>query len=279
MSDSTSLLDRIRHLVERENFTLPVLSEAGFQLQAIATKPMCDLREVEAIIVRDQALATEVLRAANSAFFGGLSQVTTIGKAVMRVGLQQVTNLTLMMSERSKYRARDPLLAPVVEGMWRQASASAIATDWLAARLSQRSREEAFLAGLLHDIGELVLLRALDAFKTTEDPDFVLSIELVKEVLASAHTEVGFNFLQQRRIPEVYCVIARDHHTEARDSGVSLMAMVRFSDLAVRKLGLGLYPDPSLVLASSPEAAYIGADEITIAELEVMLEDCTLALT
>jgi HD-like signal output (HDOD) protein len=278
MSESTSLLDRIKHLIERETFTLPVLTEAGFQLQSLAGNPICDMREVEAVIVRDQTLATEVLRAANSAFFGGLSEVTTISKAVMRVGLQQVTNLTLMMSERSKYRARDPLLAPVVEGMWRQASASAIATDWLAGRLNYRNREEAFLAGLLHDIGELVLLRALDEFKTKEEPGFALSLELIREVLASAHAELGFNFLRQRRIPEVYCLIARDHHQETRDVGVSLMRMVKLSDLAVRKIGLGLTPEPNLILSTTPEAVGLGTDEITIAELEVMLEDCVSAL-
>ena len=86
MSEGPSLLDRIKHLVERESFNLPVLSEACFKLQGLASQADCDLREVESIIRRDQTLAAEVLRAANSAFFGGLAEITTIRGAMMRIG-------------------------------------------------------------------------------------------------------------------------------------------------------------------------------------------------
>jgi HD-like signal output (HDOD) protein len=278
MSEGTSLLDRIKHFVARENFNLPVLNDACFRLQTFASQEDCDLREVESVIRRDQTLVTEVLRAANSAFFGGLSEITTIRSAVMRLGLQQVVHLVYMASERSKYRARDPVLAPVAQGMWRHASASAMAMDWLAQRVGQRGREEAFLAGLLHNIGELVLVRALDEFKTAEAPALTLLPELVDEALTSAHTALGFDFLGQRRIPEVYCRIARDHHLETCDAGDSLMAMVRLSDLALRKLGLSMHSDGSLVLATTPEAAFLGADEIMVAEFEVMTEDCVLSL-
>jgi putative nucleotidyltransferase with HDIG domain len=277
MSEGTSLLDRVKHLVERENFALPVLSQAYFRLQDLMTNPSLDIAEVESLIMRDQSLAAEVLRAANSAFFGGLSEITTIRKAVMRIGLQQVTHLVVMMSERSKYRVRDAVLVPVAQAMWQHASASALATEWLARRLNRRNHEEAFLAGLLHDIGEVVLLRALDEFKATEGRDFALSRELVEEVLSSAHAELGGNFLAQRRIPEIYCRIARDHHAPTCEPGDAIMAIVRLADLAVRKLGLSLHPDTSLMLATTLEAANLGADEITVAELEIMLEDYSRA--
>jgi hypothetical protein len=55
------------------------------------------------------------------------------------------------------------------------------------------------------------------------------------------------------------------------------MAIIRLADVAVRKFGLGLRPDPSIMLVNSPEAAYLGADEIMLAELEVMIEDCALS--
>jgi HD-like signal output (HDOD) protein len=227
--------------------------------------------------MRDQALAAEVLRTANSAFFGGLSETNTISKAIARIGLQQLTKVVFMASERSKYQARDPLLQPMVQAIWLHATASAMAADWLTRRRSTAQHEEAFLGGLLHDIGELVLLRALDEFRSSEGSNFTLSVELVDEVLTSAHTDVGFNFLKQRRIPEVYCGLARDHHKEAFDPRDTLMVMIRLADLAVRKLGLGLLADPSLALANSPEAACLDADEIMFAELEIMLEDCTLS--
>jgi hypothetical protein len=90
--------------------------------------------------------------------------------------------------------------------------------------------------------------------------------------------ELGHNFLKQRRIPEVYCRIARDHHLEPCDPADVLMAIVRLADLSVRKLGLGIHPDPSLVLATTAEAACLDVNEIMLAELEVMIEDNVLAV-
>ena len=273
MTTGSSLLDCIKHQVEKESFTLPVLNRTCFQLQAMVSKHNCDLRELETLIMRDQALATDVLRAANSAFFGGLSEVNTIRSAVMRIGVKEVLKIVFLVSERTKYHARDPLLGSMVRALWQHASASAAAADWLACRLKHKAREEAFLAGLLHDIGELVVLRALDEFKTSENPAMTLSPALVTEIMTSTHTELGFNFLARRRIPEVYCRIAHDHHQEKVDQADALMAMIRLSDLAARKLGLSLRPDASILLAATSEAACLGVDDIVLAELEVMLED------
>jgi type IV pilus assembly protein PilB len=68
-----------------------------------------------------------------------------------------------------------------------------------------------------------------------------------------------------------------DHHQKTCDPRDTIMAIIRLADVAVRKFGLGLRPDPSIMLVNSPEAAYLGADEIMLAELEVMIEDCALS--
>ena len=272
MTEAPSLLDRIQDLVERESFALPVFNEAAFRLRALASED-CDIGEVESVIMGDQALAAEVLRVANSAFFRGLCEIRTIRSAVMRIGLHEVIKIVSMASERSKYQARDPMLIPIMQELWRNTSASTLAADWLARRLGDPSHEEVFLAGLLHDIGELVLLRALDEFKTSGDPAFPLSPELIYEVLSSAHTQAGFGYLKLLRIPETYCRIARDHHQDHCDTEDRLMAMIRIADLVVCKTGTGLYSDSSLVLANAPEATLLDIDEIVLAELEITVED------
>jgi len=275
MSEAVSLLDRIQGLVERETFSLPVFNQAALSLRTLASQDH-GMREVEAAIVRDQALAAEVLRVANSAFFRGLSEVSTIRTAIMRIGLQQVIKIVSMVAERAKYEARHPVLVPLMRGLYLRTSGSTLAADWLANRLGHQDTEEVFLAGLLHDIGELVLLRALDEFGTSAEPKFPLSLELVQEILTSAHARVGSNYLKKRHIPDVYCRIALDHHQETCAPDDRLMAMVRLADLAARKVGAGVPADPSLVLVTTTEAAILGLDEVALAELEITLEDLIL---
>ncbi len=68
------------------------------------------------------------------------------------------------------------------------------------------------------------------------------------------HTEQGYNLMKQWNLPEEYCVIARDHHKKDFDSKNLLLLMVRLSDMACLKLGIGLRKEPSLVLSASEEA-------------------------
>ena len=93
MSENVSLLEKITRLFDSGKLELPVFNEAAAKVQALAMSDDVDAREVEKLILADQVLVAEVLRAANSPFFGGLSEINTIRNAIVRLGLQQVSRL------------------------------------------------------------------------------------------------------------------------------------------------------------------------------------------
>jgi HD-like signal output (HDOD) protein len=274
MSQNRSLLDRINQLIESGGLELPVFDAVALRLQRVVADENHDVGEVERLIGSDQALAAEVLSAANSPFYCGLSTIRTIRNAVVRLGTQQVRYLVLMAAEHAKYRARDRDLDLLLQELWRHASTSALAAQWLANRLRSKGSEEVcFLGGLLHDIGQLVILRAIDEIKCSEESGFVVSPALVKEVLLTAHCQLGYNFLCRGNVPEIYCTMARDHHSDKFESTDLPLVIVRLANEASRKVGVSLDPDPTLVLAATPEANILKASEILLAELEIMLED------
>lgn len=121
-SDSGSLLDRINKLIESDRLSLPVFNKVAYRLREIAAQPDHDVAEVERLISSDQALAVEVLRAANSPFFCGLAPIRTIRNAVVRLGINQVTRLVYLASEHAKYKAADPQLMIMLEELWRHSS-------------------------------------------------------------------------------------------------------------------------------------------------------------
>lgn len=274
MSQNRSLLDRINQLIESGGLELPVFDAVALRLQRVVADENHDVGEVERLIGSDQALAAEVLSAANSPFYCGLSTIRTIRNAVVRLGTQQVRYLVLMAAEHAKYRARDRDLDLLLQELWRHASNSALAAQWLANRLQSKGIEEVcFLGGLLHDIGHLVILRAIDEIKCLEEGGFVVSPALVKEVLLTAHCQLGYNLLRRANVPEIYCTMARDHHSEKFESTDLPLVIVRLANEATRKVGVSLDPDPTLVLAATPEANILRVSEIILAELEIMLED------
>ena len=85
MTREDSLLDQAVAFAEARQITLPVFSDVALKVQKAAREERYDIGEIERVIESDPALVAEVLRAANSAFFGGLSQVSSIRAAVLRL--------------------------------------------------------------------------------------------------------------------------------------------------------------------------------------------------
>lgn len=274
MMKDRSLIEQINDFVAQENFQLPVFNDVAMRILKMARHEDFDIREMSRLIHQDQVLVAGVLKAANSPFFGGLASVTTVRDAIVRLGARQVGELVLLASESMQYKAMDKKLNRILNELWRHSVGCAIGAQWLARKLSYHEKDnEAFIGGLIHDIGKLFLLRVIDAMKENKNLDFDISQDLTFELLRSFHAEQGYRLLKQWNLPSLYCELARDHHLEEFDQDNIPLVIVRLTNMACMKLGLGMVRDPSIVLVSTAEAAVLRVREIVLAELEVMLED------
>jgi HD-like signal output (HDOD) protein len=274
MAQNYSLLDRINKLIESGNLELPVFSAIALSLQDLASNDTLNAEEIERLITSDQAVAAEVLRMANSPFYGGLSTISTIRNAIVRLGLRQIHRLILLASQRAEYQARDRELGRILQQLWNHSSMTALGAQWIAERIQAKAIGEiCFIGGLLHDIGQLVILRAIDEIKSGSETEEVISHSLIKEVMVAAHSQVGYNLMCHWNLPEIYQRIALNHHVDDFDSADMPLTIVRLANEATKKLGISLDPDNSIVLASTPEAHALKISDITLAELEIMLED------
>ncbi len=245
----------------------------ALKVQKASREERYDISEIERAIESDPALVAEVLRSANSAFFGGLSEVSSIRAAVLRLGLQRVANLVFLASEKSRYTARRPEIANLMRDLWHHASACALAAEWISRKVRfPQHGETVFIGALVHDIGKLFLLRVLDDM--AREPEYAaVSPELIREMLDNAHADVGYRLLLSWHLPEVFQTIVRDHHVDVPDPANIPLQIVRLANHACNKVGIGLRPQPELVLGAVREAATLGMSEIAIAELEIILED------
>lgn len=268
-----SLQDMVQKALAAKDLKLPVFNRTAMDLQKVLSGQDFDIEKCAALINRDQALASEVLKEANSSFYSGLNKVVTIKDAMVRLGAKEVLRLTMQVSQRGLYRCQNKGLNQLMEKLWKHSLACALGAYWLARHAGYQSQmQEAFLGGLMHDIGQLFLLKVLDDVSRS-NPEIKLSEALVMEVLVSMHVEQGYRLMQHWGLPEEYADVVRYHHHVEPPIDKSLLNLVMMSDQTCRKIGLALNQQPELVLATSREAQALGLKETTLAELEIALED------
>ena len=226
------------------------------------------------IIQTDQVLTAEILRAANSPFYGGLNEISTVKSAVVRLGNQEVVRLAVLVTEKCQYKVVNEQLRSYIEPLWRHTQGVAIGCQWLARKLGYRELEnEAFIAGLIHDVGKLLLIKVMDQIMSSDDQIQQVAPTLVSELLDTAHTEYGHKLACLWELPEMYRSVIQEHHNASVDSNNTRLLLVRLANRACTKLGIGLQHDPSIVLTATEDAYDLGAKDLLLAELEIMLED------
>lgn len=274
MSQDRSLLALIEDRIAAGDYRLPARSRVSAELHTLAADPDFEMARVVRLIGDDAALTGEVLRHANGALYAGLSKVATVRDAVVRLGSQQVFRLAMQACEKEQYRAAAPELRALMEPLWEHSLGVAHGAAWLARKLGYRDLEQtAYVGGLLHDVGKLLLVRVIDDIFAANDAPGGLTDRLVREILESAHTTRGYDLALGWGLPEEYDRIIRDHHLEDLSQAGTLINLVSLANKACSRLGIGIDEEPTLVLAVSDEATTLAAGDIVLAQLLVSLED------
>lgn len=274
MTTGKPLVELIRDRLSGDLHGLPVFHSVAVQLQQMLANRDFRMEEVIRLIGEDQSLASQVLKVGNSSYYSGLSKVATIKDASIRLGAQEIANLVMMASQVELYRSSSPVLNDAMQRLWDHAQSCATGARWLASKTGYSSlATEAFMGGLLHDIGKLAVIKALDEIQHAGKTKVNVSETLINEVLDTMHEDVGHRLMLSWNLPETYCSIAINHHKPDYDGNDILLVIVRLADLACRKVGKSFRPDPSVALVGSSEAQFLGIKEITLAELEIIVED------
>jgi len=273
MTAPVSLVDVIHRFIASDAASLPVFNSAAARIQQELAKKEPSVPIIEKVITSDQALSTEVLKIANSPFYRGLAEVSTVRGAVMRLGMQEIEKVVLLASSRQHFKSADKSINILMKKLWQHAVGCAYATVWLSRRYTYGvDQSQAFFGGLFHDVGKLLVLMVVEQIKR-KNANLKITEALLLEAMARLHAREGAKLLAQWNMPEYFCVVARDHHSQEIDDKNILLLLVRMANLVCHKLGIGLEREPSLVLPATLEASLLNLTEIDLAELEIVLED------
>lgn len=255
--DPIPLVATLKTRLERRELALPLLSDAVARLLAEGeAAESSDVGRIVTIVRRDPALAGHLLDAANSALFSGRDRVGSLQQAVCRLGARGLRRLALVVAARTRaFQARR--YEAEVRAQFAHCLLTALHAQEVA-RLRRLSVDDAFLAGLLHDVGKALLLQAIGDL---EDQGARPERAEVDGCVAELHAHAGAVLAQAWGLPErIVHAIEKHHAFYAAVPGAREVALLAFADALAHtpiadaeretnlrnhpaRRPLGLYPD------------------------------------
>jgi HD-like signal output (HDOD) protein len=250
--------------LETQDITLPMLPARATEVMRLAMDPEVSAGRIAIVVSKDQVLVSLVLRLANSAFSAPASEITSISDSIVRVGTRAVRNVVVASCLAS--RLNDPKIHGTHGATLTDHS---IGTAYLARLIAEQAGEspdEAFLYGLLHDVGKLLIL------KLARDPSLRFgapaSDEETNALIVERHAEFGGYVLEQWKLPaHLHDPVIWHHHPEHAEMDPRAACIAYAANGLAHRYGFGCRPDEFNPL-SDPVCANLGFDAVRLEEMD-----------
>jgi putative nucleotidyltransferase with HDIG domain len=257
----TKLVEEVRDLPMSMSETLPAVIEA------------CDnadtsVNDLTALISADQSLVAMLLKLANSAYYGYARRIETLPEAIVLLGFSTIKSLAITATTMNLLFQTEDELSDVRHEIWSHSLGVGVAARALARKRGNIHPEKAFVAGLLHDLGMIILsvYRKQDFVNVlAHAQDTGVTYEAAEaELLGFSHAELGAQVAEAWSFPATHCEAIRFHHEPARATLQPALAQVaHIADWMVVDLGVG-----KITSAEQPEP-----DEGALAEFRIPRKD------
>ncbi|NDY42198.1 HDOD domain-containing protein [Dissulfurirhabdus thermomarina] len=241
MTVSEERVQAIRHRL-KEVQSLPTLPPIVSKLNRMVEDEEVTAEQLGRVIEKDQVLTSKLLKMVNSSFFGFPQRISTVSNAIVLLGFNVIKTLIVTSSIFEVMQESDV-------GLWEHSLGCATAAGILARRRGVKNPEEISTAGLIHDLGKIVVRSELpEDYARVQDLVAARQVamrEAELEVLGVGHGEIGGWLARQWNLPDrLVRPIEAHHHPETAGEFRELAAIVHFADILVRAVGFGFGGDP-----------------------------------
>ncbi len=259
-----ALIEDLMH----DRLELPSMPDIAVRVRQAVNNPDAGAPEVTRIIQADPVVAAQLLKAANSALYGGQARIDSLNAAVVRLGLRQVRELVMSVTMRQVFRSPSPLLNKRMIELWMHSTLVAAIAAVMAPRLRGFDADRALLAGLVHDIGVVPMLNhAVDYDELARNP------ALLESTIQTYRADIGSMILRRWNFPDEMIAVALEaEHWEREHDGKGDYADLVIAAQLQSYAGTPLAQDyPGL--DSLPVYARLGLADVGVSESEPILDE------
>jgi HD-like signal output (HDOD) protein len=245
---------------------MKALPEIINKLIALTDDSDSTVQDMEKVILQDQVLTTKILRLANSAYYGYARKISTVSQATILLGFQAIKGIALASTVRTYLMDELRGYSLDKNELWSQSQTCAIISRFIAKSIKYSNPEEAYIAGLLRDIGKTVLNQHMEKeymeVLSKMEENNISFLDAEKEVLGFGHTEIGEKIAEKWDLPKDLVEAICYHHTpELANINPLLVSIVHIADAITMMMGIGLGLDGLSYSLSSVAIDNLSLDE------------------
>lgn len=240
-------MDNLLNKIMLDDIDIPGVPDIAVKVMGLLEDERCSLKRLEEVIFTDQLLTTSILKIANAPFYQTGKSVNTLAEAIMAIGMHNLLALVSIVSLTNQLSGKlhDATLI-------RHAMAVSTISAKLSTYVKGMKKEEALVAGLLHDIGRTIIAANAPAhYKRTQEvtvKEGKFTMEAEDEVLGFTHCHVGSAMAKKWKFPKIYDYVIKRHHdyrvkkplqTQPLSYEDKLCYIVRLADKAALDAGIG----------------------------------------
>ena len=252
---------------------LPTIPVVAVKVMQLIDSEGVSAEELARVVSADPAVAARVLKISNSSFYGCQRQIQSLPHAIMMLGYNTLKSLVVAAAVKQVYKP----YGLTEKMLWEHSFGAGLAARSIASNTRLVSEDEAFLGGLFHDIGKIIM-NFLDhqKFQKVMEKYYnekISFLEAEQQVYSYKHAEVGGMVIKKWNFPEMLMKAVLQHHNFnfVKDEDlcqVKLTSVVGMSNLFCHKLGIGVRePEDELVLHETIPAKLLNLDENSIKTL------------
>jgi HD-like signal output (HDOD) protein len=246
---------------------LPTIPAVAMKVMQLIECESATAEELAKVVASDPAVAARVLKISNSSFYGCQRQIQTLSHAIIVLGFATLKSLVVAASIKQVYQP----YGLTEKMLWEHSFGAGLAARIIAKETRLVSEEEAFLGGLFHDIGKIIMntmnsAQFQDAMMRCYNDGLTFE-EAEQQVYPYTHSEVGGLVIKKWNFPDMLMHAVLNHHTfdfmEVDDSyQINLTCIVGLANLFCHKVGIGMRePNEELDLMQTVPAQKLNLDE------------------
>ncbi|MGE5422528.1 MAG: HDOD domain-containing protein [Ignavibacteriales bacterium] len=226
---------------------LPALPHVTYQVIKLVDDPESTAEDINNVVIQDQSLTARVLRLANSAHYGFPRRISTVTEATVLLGFNTIKGIVMAASVNEMMVKEITGYALAPGELWRHSQAAAIASRYIARQVKFPQPDVAYIGGLLHDIGKVVLNHHVKGVyhEVVELTNTGLPfLDAEREILGFTHPEVGSRVAEKWNLPkDLVQAIAHHHAPQDAVGNEKITSIVHIADAMCLMMGIGIGMD------------------------------------